>query len=143
MNELSLFDSLFNDVIGDHSFPGFVYSSKAVTPKVDVKEDEKGYTLEMDLPGRTEKDVNIEIDHNTLSISSKVEDKKEEKEDKKDGKSKWVLRERYVSSFSRRFTLPSDVNAEGVKASFKNGVLTVYMQKKELPTPKKIAIEAC
>ena len=92
----------------------------------------------MELPGRSENDVNIELDHNTLTISSKIEETKEQKEDKKS--EKWLIKERRYSSFRRSFTIPEDVNSEEVKASFKNGILSVEMPRKALPTPKKITI---
>ena len=93
----------------------------------------------MDLPGRTEKDVNVELEHNVLTISSQKEEAKEEKSDKKD-KDTWLIRERRVSNFSRRFTLPNDVDGDKVAATFKNGVLSVSIPRKALPSPKKIAI---
>lgn len=134
MNELSLFNSLF-----DTAFGGMPDSWKiAQTPKVDVKEDKDSYALQMDLPGFTEKDVNIEVEHGVLTISSA---KTEEKEEKKDGE-KWLIRERSSSRFTRRFTLPDDVDQDKISAVFKNGVLNVTMNRKELPSPKRIAIEA-
>ncbi|MCI1208471.1 MAG: Hsp20/alpha crystallin family protein [Treponema sp.] len=143
MNELSLFDSLMNRALSD-VLPDYTYNGSYNVPRVDVRENKDGYTLEMDLPGRTEKDVNLELDHNVLTISSKVEEKKEEKSDKKAEKDEgsWLIRERRISEFSRRFTLPDDVNGEKVAASFKNGVLTVKLPHKAIATPKRIAIEA-
>jgi len=138
MNELSFLDSLFNDVLGDAA-PHAVYSY--ATPRVDVKEEDNAYTLEMELPGRTEKDVNIELDHDNLTISSKQEESKEEKKDMKKGK--YILKERRTASFERRFKLPNDVSEDGITANFKNGILTINMQKKAIAAPKRIAIEAC
>ena len=86
MNELSIFDSLFDDVMGTLSTPS--YRACYTTPRVDVKSDDKGYVLEMDLPGRSEEDVNIELDHNTLTISSKDESHREEKKEAKTDKNK-------------------------------------------------------
>lgn len=140
MNELSFIDSLFNDFLGGDTTRN-VYHTVYASPKVDVKEEENAYCLEMELPGRSEKDVNIELDKDMLTISSKMEEKKEDKKDKKN--EKYILRERHCSNFSRRFTLPSDVNPEEISASFKNGVLTINMQKKAIEAPKRIAIEAC
>ena len=141
MNELSFLDSIFNDVMGNT--PSVMYSA-ACSPRVDVKEEDNAYSLEMELPGRSEKDVNIELDHDTLTIASKTEESKETKEDKKDKKNgKYILKERRVSEFTRRFTLPSDVDAESISANFKNGILTINMNKKAIAAPKKIAIEAC
>lgn len=137
MNELSLINSLFNDVFDT---PSMCYS-KAAAPRVDIEEDEKSYTLEMELPGRSEKDVEIELDQNNLKIASaKTDAKEEKKEEKKAGK--YILKERRTSSFERHFVLPKDVDTENVSANFKNGILTIYMQKKASEAPKKIAIEA-
>ena len=79
MNELALFDTIFNNSM-DNVFGGMGYRSSYV-PKVDVKETKDVYVLDMELPGRSENDVNIELDHNTLTISSKIEETKESKED--------------------------------------------------------------
>ncbi|MGP1458919.1 MAG: Hsp20/alpha crystallin family protein [Treponema sp.] len=140
MNELTLFDSLFNGEMGSLlNVP--VYPRAAFMPKVDVKEDGEAYTMEMDLPGRSEKDVDIELDNNTLTISSKQEEKNETAADKKEN-GRWLIRERRVSSFKRSFTLPEDVNLDALKASFKNGILSVKLPRRALPQPKKIAIES-
>ena len=76
----------------------------------------------MELPGRSENDVNIELDHDNLTIASK---KEEAKEDKKDKKTKYILKERRNANFERRFKLPDDVDKESIKANFKNGILTI------------------
>ena len=142
MNELSLLDSLFNDVLD--CTPSTIYRAGVSTPRVDVTEEDDAYTLEMELPGRTEKDVNIELDHDNLTISSKVSEEKETKEDKKDKKkAKYILKERRNASFERRFKLPDDVDKESIKANFKNGILTINMGKKPDMAPKHISIEAC
>ena len=141
MNELSLLDSLFNDVLD--CTPSTIYRAGVSTPRVDVTEEDDAYTLEMELPGRTEKDVNIELDHDNLTISSKVSEEKETKEDKKDKKkAKYILKERRYSEFSRRFALPSDVDEESISANFKNGILSINMKKKAVIAPKKIQIMA-
>ena len=142
MNELSLLNTIFGNTMDDMADYGF--RTPYAAPNVDVKENKDSYTVEMDLPGRTEKDVDLELDHNVLTISStKTENVEEEKKDKKDeGKTKWLIKERRTSSFSRRFTLPDDVDAEHVQATFKNGVLNVNIPRKALAAPKKIAITA-
>lgn len=140
MNELALFNNLFDGFDEDGLLmPSFSLKKALNLPKTDVKEDEKSYTLEMDLPGKTEKDVNVELNNNVLTISSANEDKKEEKSAKKDNK--WIIRERSWSKFSRSFTLPEDVDSEKLAATVKNGILTVTMPRKESTSPKKIAIK--
>jgi HSP20 family protein len=144
INELALLNNVMNNIFDDGTDSG---CSTCRTPDVDVKETKDGYTLEMDLPGRTEKDISIELDHNTLTIASTEEERREEKEpeDKKtdtEQNEKWLIRERSVQTFSRSFTLPDDVNTEQVAASFKNGVLSVVLPRTEAVQPKRIAIEA-
>lgn len=140
MNELALFNNFFNDALYG-VMPDWSFGRASGVPKVDVKEGKDAYTMEMDLPGMSEKDVNVELDHGVLTVSSQHEEKREEKSDEaKDGK--WLIRERRTTSFSRRFTLPEDVDGENVEANFKNGVLTVRIPRKALAAPKKIAITA-
>ncbi len=138
MNELSLFNRLFND--GDFFQKSF---DSATVPSVDVKETKDSYVLDMDLPGKTENDVDLSLKDDVLTISSHTEETTENKSDEKEAdQGEWLIRERRNYSFTRRFTLPQDVNAEGVNASFKNGVLTVVMPRKPVSEPKKIAITA-
>lgn len=143
MNELALFNDLFGDFADDgYMMPSINWKKVFQAPKVDIKEDSGTYTLQMDLPGKTDKDVKIELNHNVLTISSeKSEDKKEEKSGKKED-GKWLVKERSYQKFSRSFTLPDDVEAEKVAAEVKNGVLTVTMPRKALPAPKRIAIKS-
>ncbi|MCR4734611.1 MAG: Hsp20/alpha crystallin family protein [Treponema sp.] len=142
MNDFTL-DSLFNDLFGDALTPSYVCRTYSASPKVDVKEEKNSYVLEMELPGRSENDVDIELDNNNLTISSKKDEKTEKKEAKDEKKSKYILKERKFGDFSRRFTLPTDVESSGINANFKNGILTVVMPKKDIPEPKRIRIEAC
>ena len=137
MNELSLLDSLF----GNDGFALPSYREAAFAPKVDVVQKKDSYVLSMDLPGKTDKDVKIELNHNVLTISSEKKNEKDEKSEKKE-EGKWLVKERSYQKFSRSFTLPEDVEAEKVSAEVKNGVLTVTMPRKALPEPKRIAIKS-
>ena len=140
MNELSLFNTLFNTDFDNDMLPEVNFHASYATPKVDVKETKDKYLLEMDLPGRSEKDVNIELDGSVLTISSVKEEKKETKNENTE-KNKWLIRERRTYEFARRFTLPEDVNGEQISANFKNGVLSIDIPRKTLPAAKKIAIK--
>lgn len=147
MNTLSLFNPTFTSDLFDvmnktmiDFLPAFTDGNPPtakLTPKIDVRETKDSYLMEMDLPGRTENDVEINLKDHVLSISSKIEEKKEEK---KDGE--WIIRERQSSSFMRRFTLPDDIDAEKVSASFKNGVLNISIPRKEIASARTIAISA-
>ena len=146
MNELTLFNDLF-DGFGDDGFlmPSFNYKKAFISPRVDIKENKDAYIMDMDLPGKTDKDINIEFNNNVLTISSESKSEKEEKkEEKAEAKEapKYLLKERSYSKFSRSFTLPDDVEADKITAKVENGVLHVDMPRKALSTPRKIAITA-
>ena len=135
MNEMTLFNSLMDGLLGSGATETYCYTS---TPRVDVIEADNAYTLEMELPGKTENDISIELNHDNLTLASKAEEKKSENK-----KEKYLLKERRNANFSRRFTLPEDVDQDSIKANFKNGILIINMQKKAITAPKKIAIEVC
>lgn len=144
MNELSLFNTLFDDnCVG---FPVFKTSTNFV-PKVDVKETKNAYVLDMDLPGLSEKDVEIDLKDNILTVASKDETPAEnEKEHKSEETSEveedwqWLIHERRATKFERRFSLPQDIDSETISAVFKNGVLTVTIPRKAQANARRINI---
>ena len=125
----SMWDNLVRNVFED-DFAGWN------APAADVRETDEGYVVEMDLPGHTEKDLDVEVKDNVLTVSSRKEDKKEEK------KNGYILRERRASSFTRSFRLPEGVEAGKIDASFKNGVLELHVPKAPEAKPHRIAIAA-
>ena len=102
-------------------------------PAVDVREEETRYLVEAELPGMSEDDIEVKLDGNVLSISSK------KKEEKREG---YLRRERRSAAFHRRFSLPSDVKQDAVKAEFNNGLLTVDLPKSEASKPRNIAVSS-
>jgi HSP20 family protein len=130
MPDLLTMDRWFDD-LWDSSF----FGSSAI-PAVDVRESEDGYRMEVDLPGLTEKDVEVKLDNNLLTISSKKDEKKEEK------KNGYILRERKSSSFTRSFVLPEEVDREKITAEFTNGVLSLGFPKVPTAKPKVIEVKA-
>ena len=132
MNELS-------NAIG---FPRF---SSEYEPKVDIVKRDDSYVLKMELPGRSEKDVDVQIEKGILTISSRKEECKEvsenENAEKTVSEEKYLLRERKISEFSRSFEFSDDVDVEKASASFANGILEISLPRKEKPLPKKIEIK--
>lgn len=126
------FDRNFFGDSFDHLF------SSTANFDVDIKESEKEYTLEADLPGLTKEDIQLDYHNNVLSIGAQ----REEGKDETDEKGNYIRRERSVRSYSRQFIL-KDVNEEGVTAKFDNGVLTIQLPKKEVgdSTRNKIEIQ--
>ncbi len=143
MNELSIFDSLLNGHMGNAiGFPRF---SSEYEPKVDIVKRDDSYVLKMELPGRSEKDVDVQIEKGILTISSRKEECKEisenENAEKTVSEEKYLLRERKISEFSRSFEFSDDVDVEKASASFVNGILEISLPRKEKPLPKKIEIK--
>ncbi len=128
---LDLFDSAS---LFDRFFAEPVWHKRV--PAVDVREDAESYQLEVELPGLKEQDIEVTVEDNLLTISSKQD---AQKEDKKDG---YLIKERLSSAFSRSFQLPKDVNREKIDGSFKSGLLSVVLPKTAAAKPKKVAIKA-
>ena len=101
-------------------------------PHVDVCEKKDSYVLEMELPGYTENDVELDLKDRVLTIASKMKDaKKAEKEEKKEAaETVYLVKERRNTTFTRSFTMPEDIDQEKVTAEFKNGLLTVVIPRK-------------
>lgn len=145
MNALTFFNPRFSSDLFetlDRNFSGYVPAamnsiadSIGISPRVDVRESDSQYILEMDLPGRTESDVDISLKDRVLSICSKSDEKKEEE----DGT--WLIKERKTMSFARRFTLPDDVDVDKVAAVFKNGILAVSIPRKAEAQTRNIEIK--
>ena len=123
------FDRMFDSLFTDSTFV------RRTSPRVDISENADGYVLEAELPGFTEKDVEVKIDDNLLTISSK---KEEEKKETLDG---YILRERRHDSFARSFVLPKDVDKSSIEARFDNGLLSLTLNKSPETKPKTIEIK--
>jgi HSP20 family protein len=109
---------------------------RATIPAVDVRETDVEYLMEVELPGLTEKDVEVKLDNSLLTISSRKDEKKEEK---KDG---YIMRERRAAGFSRSFVLPEEVDREKIAAEYRNGVLHLSFPKTPAAKPKVIEVKA-
>jgi HSP20 family protein len=104
-------------------------------PDFEVKETDKAYVFKADLPGIEEKNLDIAVTGNRLTISGK-----RDVEEKHEGETYYAY-ERNYGSFTRAFTLPDGVDAEHVQAELKNGVLTMHLPKLPELQPKKIEIK--
>ncbi len=103
-------------------------------PAVDVFETENELVVKADLPDVQEKDIDIRIENNTLTIRGERKFEQQVHEDK------YLRIERAYGTFTRSFSLPNTVNADAIKAEYRNGVLTVRMPKREESKPKQIKI---
>ena len=135
-NPLSFFDDMRENMRNFfEDFPSWSTTSRS--PAVDVREEDKQYVVEAELPGMTEKDVEVDVDEDTLTIASK---RQEETEEKKEG---YLRRERRSTAFKRSFALPPDVEESKIDATFKNGLLTVTLPKgKETARHRSISVKS-
>ncbi|HSN14219.1 MAG TPA: Hsp20/alpha crystallin family protein [Anaeromyxobacteraceae bacterium] len=109
--------------------------SVAFVPTFEVKETKDGYVFKADLPGIKEKDLDISLTGNRLTVSGRREEEQRQEEER------YFAYERSYGSFSRSFTLPEGVDAENVQAELKDGVLTLNVAKKPEVKAKKIELK--
>jgi HSP20 family protein len=121
-------DDMFNQM--------FTGTPMQMAPTTDIyTEDDKSMVVEAHLPAFTDKEVSVDVHQGALEIRAEHVEKQEDKD-----KKKYLVRES-SSSFFRRIALPERADDANVKAKFKDGVLKVTIPFKELPKPKRVAIE--
>ena len=131
----NLFDEFFGNGTLSNFFNG--YSSNVSVPSVNVIEGDDEYKIEVAAPGLTKKDFKIDLENNVLVISSEKKNEKEEKDEN------YVRKEFGYSAFRRCFSLPTEVDADHIKATHKDGILNIVLPKKEeakIKGPRNIAI---
>ncbi|MBB2925642.1 Hsp20/alpha crystallin family protein [Paraburkholderia silvatlantica] len=125
-----LFHGLFRPVRAAGGVQG-----QAASIRIDVTEDEAGFTVKAEMPGIDRKDIDVKIDGNLVSIAAKVERGSELKEGER-----VVRRERYAGSVSRAFTLAAEIDDEKASAQYKDGVLTLTLPKRAAGASKRLEI---
>ena len=109
-------------------------TSTTFAPPVDVYEDEHNVTLKIEVPGIEEKDIDVRIENNTLTVHGERKFEKEEKEEN------YRRVESQYGSFTRTFTLPNTVDPESVQADYDKGVLKIKLAKRAEAKPKQIKV---
>ena len=130
--------TVFNDFMDTDFMP----RANSTAPAVNVKEDEKAYTLEMAAPGLKKEYCRVSVNEDG-NLSVAIENKMEHKEE--DKKQHYLRREFSYSNFEQSYTLPDDVKKDEISAKVENGILTVTMPKETKAEQKKAtrAIEIC
>jgi HSP20 family protein len=124
---------LFQDSFGQPGREESLTTSQ-FAPAVDVYEDEHHITLKIEVPGVDEKDIDIRVENNTLTVHGERKFDKEEKEEN------YRRVERQYGSFTRSFTLPNTVDADSISADYDKGVLKIRLAKKAEAKPKQIKV---
>lgn len=142
MSSLITRGSLFDDFFRDMS-PGFyirpLHGDALPAPtqiKVDVTENDQGYTVQAEVPGVAKEDIHVSIDGNVVTLSAEIKQTDTQTSDDK------VLRsERYFGAVSRSFQLPADIDQATAKAKYDNGVLSLTLPKKKAGASQRLNIE--
>jgi HSP20 family protein len=130
--EMERMNRLFSDQLGAITDDGALTGS--FVPPVDVYEDENSIQVRLEVPGIDEKDIDIRLENNVLTVHGERKFEKEEKEEN------FHRIERRYGSFTRSFTLPSTVNPDDVQADYEKGVLKIRLAKRAEAKPKQIKV---
>ena len=138
MTRGSLFDDFFKDVA-----PGFFVKPLHGDPlpsasqiRIDVKETDKDFTVQADMPGVSKEDIHVSVEGSIVTLRAEIRQQDRQTEGEK------VLRtERYYGEVSRSFQLPSDIDEANAKARSDNGVLCLTLPKKISSAPQRLTVE--
>lgn len=123
-------DDLFDDFFGDFARPMRTtprYNTSSGIMRTDVKENDAGYELDIDLPGCKKEDVKAELKNGYLTINAETN----QNNDQKDENGRYIRRERFYGTCSRSFYVGEDITQEDIRAKFEDGILKVSVPKKE------------
>ena len=124
-----LFDGFFR------GFPTVNERLATYGPDVDIKETDDGVLVSIEIPGMEQKDIKLTVRENVLTLRG---EKKREEEVKN---ADYLVSERTFGSFERSFTLPTNIQADKVTATYKNGILDIVLPKAEEAKPKEITVK--
>lgn len=120
-------ESLFDDLFDDFARPTKSAAAAPAVMRTDIRENENGYELDIDLPGYKKEDVQAQLQNGYLTITAATNTSNETKDDN----GKYIRRERYYGTCSRNFYVGEDVKQEDIKAKFEDGILKIAIPKKE------------
>ena len=132
-DRMNLMNRLFRESYSPEG-PEEALTTTTFAPPVDIYEDEHNITLKIEVPGIDEKDIDVRIENNTLTVHGERKFEKEEKEEN------FRRVERQYGGFTRSFTLPSSVDPGQVNADYDKGVLKINLAKKAEAKPKQIKV---
>ena len=123
----SLFDEFFDDFARPVKHVARTATPTVAVMRTDIKENENGYELDIDLPGYKKEEVQAQLKEGYLTITAS----NQTKDDTKNENGKYIRRERYYGSCSRSFYVGEEIEQEDIKAKFEDGILKVSVPKKE------------
>ena len=132
--EVAALQNRVNALFHDFSEGESAMTTASFIPAVDIYEDEQKVVLKLEVPGIAEKDLDVSVENNVLTVKGERKFATEEKEEN------FHRIERRYGSFYRAFTLPTTVDTEGIEAKYDAGVLKLELKKKPEAQPKQIKV---
>jgi HSP20 family protein len=126
--------SLFEEFLSDPLFSSAARSSDRWLPSVDIMEKDGNLVVRAEVPGVSEKDIELKLEGNVLTL------KGEKKQEHEENLNNYHRMESFYGSFTRSFTLPDSVDRDGIKADYKNGILTVTIPQRPEVRPREIPV---
>ncbi len=131
----SVFEDFFSDIDRMFNRWGPMFESdRGANLALDVQETDKGYQVEVNVPGAKKDDIDVLVENERLTVAMKKQEEEERRDD-----SRYIYRERRYASAKRTIELP-DASPEGVEARLSDGVLTIEIKKDESKRPRKVDI---
>lgn len=130
-----IFGKRFSDVMDDFFNDAVATRRTSFAPSIDISETDTQYIIDVELPGISKKDIDLNFENNTLTISGERKFEKEE-----DGK-QYHRVESHYGSFSRSFSLPDNVEPDSINATYNNGILNITVDKSEQKMKRQIEIK--
>ena len=119
-----------------YGWPTFSEQGEFWSPRTDIQETDREIFIDVELPGIRKEDVKVEIKNNVLTISG---ERKKEHADEKEAE--YCCTELMYGKFERSFGLPDIVKSDSIRANYKDGILTITLEKSEKAIPREIAVE--
>jgi len=130
---MSDFDRLFDSVFS------VAPQRSTRSPLVNIRETTESYIIDAEMPGMSEKEMDIRVENDLLILSAETEQTDEKAGEDKES---FLVRERVTRSFYRSFSMPRDGDSGRIDAVYKNGILTVTVHKREDAKPRQIKIKS-
>jgi HSP20 family protein len=130
-----IFENMFEDMLAPYGQLARLDQDAAISPRINVAENDKAFEIEAELPGANKEDIKVAIDGRRVTLEAE-----EKREDRKEGEN-LIYAERTVRKFSRAFTLPADVDDNAAQARFENGILRLTLPKRDAAGAKKLTVQ--
>ena len=132
----SLFDEFFRDVSPGYFVKPLHGDALPSQIRVDIKENEKAYSVQAEIPGVSKEDIHVSLDGGVVTLSAEVR-----QQDSQASNDQVLRSERYYGAVSRSFQLPQEIDIGNAKARYDNGVLVLSLPKKAQASSSRLAIE--